>query len=222
LKVDIVKPIGDKLMSKFEHSMWEDIRGVIAGRALRSVYYPDYEVLKRVVDALKALGYKIVMTMGTFDMFHDGHAEYLLRARELGDLLVVGVDTDELTQKRKGPRRPFAKLDERLKVLSTQKSVDIMSLVRIGEDPDELIKIVRPNILVVSSSTKDVDEEKISRFREICGDVVVFPPQSSNSTTSRMRELMVDGALENLEGLHVQLGATIDALKKSKEDNHGY
>lgn len=191
-----------------EQSSLSDIQGVISGHSRRAVFYPDYETLGQVIKGLKDLEYKIVMTNGVFDMIHEGHVKYLEAASAHG-LLVVGVDTDELTQQRKGPKRPLVKLDERLLMLATQRCVSILSLVKVGDDPDELLKVVRPDVLVVSSSTKDVDEEKIGRFRSICGEVVILPPQSSGSTTSRMRELAIEGA-EEVRG---QLDLVIQAMR---------
>ncbi|MEN9647666.1 MAG: hypothetical protein RLY57_470, partial [Candidatus Parcubacteria bacterium] len=83
------------------------------GSSHLSRFIPDMNELKAVVDHFRQMGYRIVLTQGVYDLIHEGHALYLENARSLGDLLIVGVDSDELTKKRKGPSRPIVPQSER-------------------------------------------------------------------------------------------------------------
>ena len=71
-------------------------------------YVPNYADLSAIVRTLKSAGYKVVLTQGVYDLFHVGHKRYLEEAKKQGDILIVGVDTDELTKKRKGPKHTYA------------------------------------------------------------------------------------------------------------------
>lgn len=77
-------------------------------------YIPDHVKLVELVGYWKKLGLKIVLTSGTFDLFHIGHAQYLEKAKEMGDVLIVGVDSDARVKKRKGPERPIVPENERV------------------------------------------------------------------------------------------------------------
>ncbi len=90
---------------------------------------------------------KVVMTNGCFDILHSGHVEYLSKAKELGDVLVVAVNSDASVSRNKGDARPVNKLIDRMKVLSSLQSVDW--LVEFDQDtPEELINSVLPDVLV--------------------------------------------------------------------------
>jgi D-beta-D-heptose 7-phosphate kinase/D-beta-D-heptose 1-phosphate adenosyltransferase len=157
-------------------------------------YIPDYRELEMVVDDLKRMGYRIVLTQGVFDLIHEGHARYLEKALGHGDLLIVGVDTDEFTRVRKGPNRPVVPFEERLNMLAHLRHVSILTPRDVGQDIGELIRVVRPHVLIASESTKDFPEKDIVTYREYCEQVVVLPPQAVTSTTARIRYLTIDGA----------------------------
>lgn len=90
---------------------------------------------------------KIVFTNGCFDVLHFGHVRYLLEAKELGDVLVVGLNSDDSVRRLKGPARPINGEKERAFVLASLACVDFVVL--FDEDtPEELIKTVRPDVLV--------------------------------------------------------------------------
>lgn len=90
---------------------------------------------------------KIVFTNGCFDLLHMGHLNYLAKARALGDLLILGLNTDKSVQKLKGANRPIKKEIERATQLAALLFVD--AVVLFGEDtPLELIKLIQPNVLV--------------------------------------------------------------------------
>ncbi len=99
------------------------------------------------VRELKSQGQKIVFTNGCFDLLHPGHVTYLAEARSLGDILVVGLDTDQSVKKLKGESRPIQDQDSRAKVLSSLRSVDFICFFEDG-NPEPLIEAIVPDILV--------------------------------------------------------------------------
>jgi rfaE bifunctional protein nucleotidyltransferase chain/domain len=149
-------------------------------------YIPDHGKLETSVALWKQLGLKIVLTSGTFDLFHIGHAQYLEKAKELGDVLIVGVDSDARVKKRKGPDRPVVPEGERVLILSHVRHVDVVTLKNLDDPSNHLIKLVRPDILVVSESTKhglnEVDEKA-----QYCGEIILLEPQAITSTSAKLR-----------------------------------
>lgn len=98
-------------------------------------------------------GKKIVFTNGCFDILHRGHVTYLTEARKLGDLLVVGVNSDASVKRLKGPSRPINSEADRAFVLLGLKSVDAVE-VFTEDTPLELIKLIRPQVLVKGGDWK--------------------------------------------------------------------
>lgn len=102
---------------------------------------------------LRKQGKKIVFTNGCFDILHAGHIDLLNFARSCGDILVVGVNSDSSVRINKGDSRPFVPLDERMYVLSALASVDYI-VPFDGKTPEELIRKLRPDVLVKGSDWK--------------------------------------------------------------------
>jgi len=132
----------------------------------------DIEKVGKLTSSLKSiLGYKIVATIGTWDLLHIGHLRYLNRAKQYGDLLIVGADTDRAVKLYKGDLRPIIPQEERMEMLSYQSCVDIITLVddidEKGNWQYELIKIVRPDIFIaVEDSYPTEQQEEIKKFCE--------------------------------------------------------
>lgn len=95
----------------------------------------------------KRQGRKVVFTNGCFDILHVGHVRYLQEARAQGDLLVVGLNTDESVKRLKGPDRPLNNEEARAEVLAALGCVDYVTLFN-EETPAELIHVVKPEVLV--------------------------------------------------------------------------
>jgi D-beta-D-heptose 7-phosphate kinase/D-beta-D-heptose 1-phosphate adenosyltransferase len=107
----------------------------------------DREVLAGILETEREKGRTVVFTNGCFDLLHVGHVKYLQKARRLGDLLVLGLNSDESIRRLKGPRRPLINQDERAHILAALDCIDY--LVIFDEDtPLELIEALRPKILV--------------------------------------------------------------------------
>ena len=115
------------------------------------VSYKDkiYELHNAVskVDALKKQGNKIVFTNGCFDLLHHGHIFYLEKSRQLGDFLVVGLNSDDSVKRLKGSWRPIKTLESRKAVLAGLASVD-MVIVFEEDTPLHLIQNIVPDVLV--------------------------------------------------------------------------
>jgi D-glycero-beta-D-manno-heptose 1-phosphate adenylyltransferase len=106
--------------------------------------------LCKIRERLKNEKRKVVFTNGVFDILHRGHVEYLTKAKALGDVLVVGMNTDASVRRLKGPERPVVSQDDRAFVLAALRIVDYVCL--FDEDtPYNLIKAVMPDVLVKGS-----------------------------------------------------------------------
>lgn len=103
------------------------------------------DVLKQRLAQEPAL--KVVFTNGCFDLVHSGHVQYLEEARSLGDILVVGVNSDASVKRLKGEERPINPLSRRMILLAALESVSYVTCFE-EDTPYELIKLLQPNILV--------------------------------------------------------------------------
>jgi rfaE bifunctional protein nucleotidyltransferase chain/domain len=109
-------------------------------------HYPLDELIS-LRKNLKEENKKVVFTNGCFDLIHSGHVDYLLKAKQSGDVLIVGLNSDASVRRIKGEKRPILKEEERAFILSNLKSVDYVTL--FDEDtPFELINKIIPDILV--------------------------------------------------------------------------
>jgi D-beta-D-heptose 7-phosphate kinase/D-beta-D-heptose 1-phosphate adenosyltransferase len=115
----------------------------------------NWQELKTVVDGFKAKDKRIVFTNGCFDILHIGHVRYLKDAKALGDILVIGLNSDKSVSAIK-PKRPITSQDQRAEVLSALEVVDYVTL--FDEDtPYELIKLLKPDVLVKGGDWKKED-----------------------------------------------------------------
>lgn len=113
----------------------------------------DRAHLNQVINDYKKQNKKIVFTNGCFDLLHIGHVTYLDQAAALGDVLIVGINSDESVKKLKGPTRPIQSEMDRASILAALKSVD-HTVIFTEETPYELIKIIKPDILVKGGDWK--------------------------------------------------------------------
>lgn len=176
----------------------------------------DVEDVKRIVQRLKEEGYRIVLTQGVWDLIHEGHAQYLEAAKKHGDILIVGVDSDELTKKRKGPSRPIVPEDERIRMVSHLRSVDLITIRNANDDIGMLIRSIEPDVLVVSKSTKDFTEKLKQEYAPVCGSIVDLDPQATTSTTARVRQLTIEGAEQLAQEVKGLTDKFIERIKSQK------
>ncbi len=173
----------------------KDIFG--SGSVVAQRVYTDYSKLKKVVDACRIIGKKVAATVGTWDLIHEGHMAYLEMGKRLADehdvdnvVLVVGVDSDGLIHKTKGPHRPIVGQDERIRVLCHVRHVNLVKLIGPREPLWELARSIRPDVFFVSERNGHSDEE-IAKLKEFCGQVAMLPSQSETSTTAKIRLIHV-------------------------------
>ena len=142
----------------------------------------DREHLIEKVTASRASGATIVLTNGCFDLLHVGHVRYLEGAKELGDVLVVGINSDTQAKRLKGNGRPFAPEAERAELVAALRCVDV---VTIFDEPtvEQLIRSIRPDVHAKGTDyTEDsVPEREI--IREVGGRVAIVGDPKDHSST---------------------------------------
>lgn len=146
---------------------------------------------KRLIDAAglcervtqaRARGRRVVFTNGCFDILHRGHVTLLNRAKGLGDLLVVGVNSDDSVRRLKGPARPINALDDRVKVLAALSYVDYV--IPFDDDsPRELIRAVRPDIYVKGGDYTRETLPEAPLVESLGGAVCILPFVEERSTS---------------------------------------
>lgn len=152
---------------------------------------PTLEDMARTVTHLKGLGYRVVLTSGSFDLIHLGHVKYLARAKDLGDVLAVGVDSDAKIRRRKGEDRPMVPEGERLEMLAYQRPVDLIYLKDDDEARWALIKAVQPDTLVLTAD-HSYGEDELAALGELCGQIEVIERQASVTTSERIRQMYMN------------------------------
>ncbi|WP_295158537.1 D-glycero-beta-D-manno-heptose 1-phosphate adenylyltransferase [uncultured Brachyspira sp.] len=140
--------------------------------------------LDNILSEYRKQNKKIVFTNGCFDILHRGHIEYLQKARELGDLLFLGLNSDSSVKRLKGNSRPINNETDRAIVLSALECISYISI--FDEDtPLELIKIVKPDILVKGGDYKI--ENVIGR--EFAKETVLIDFVDGYSTTNIIKRI---------------------------------
>jgi rfaE bifunctional protein nucleotidyltransferase chain/domain len=145
--------------------------------------------LKTIRINLKSAGKKVVFTNGVFDLIHSGHVDYLSKAKKLGDILIVGLNSDDSVKRIKGDKRPILKQEERAFILTNLKPVDYV--IFFDEDtPEKLISEIIPDILIKGadwSVDKIVGREIVERN----GGRVMNIKFVNDQSTSKIIDLIV-------------------------------
>jgi len=171
-------------------------------------FFRNYKKIKHLVGHFRGLGCKIVLTQGTYDMVHIGHARYLEEAKRQGDFLIVGVDSDKKVRRRKGLDRPVVPEGERLEMLTHLRCVDVVFMKELGDPKWNLIRTVRPDVLVATKET--YSPSQIKELRKYCGKVVILEPQATTSTSAKIRRLQIGTAQKIGKALTPKLIQTIE------------
>lgn len=144
--------------------------------------------LSAIVADLRRRGKRVVFTNGCFDILHVGHIEYLSKARKLGDLLVVGLNSDASVRGIKGKSRPVNRQADRARVLSALCFVDYVTI--FGErTPEKLIRSLKPDVLVKGADWKECDIVGGEFVRSYGGRVARIPFVKGYSTTSVIKKI---------------------------------
>jgi len=145
--------------------------------------------LTKIIKNLKAKGKRIIFTNGCFDLLHVGHVRYLEEAKALGDVLVIGVNSDASVREIKGPERPILPVEERVEILSSLECVDYVTVFDEA-DPLLLITSLLPNVLVKGGDwTKEqiVGGEMVEKSG---GEVVIIPFVQGVSTSNLIETIL--------------------------------
>ena len=147
------------------------------------------EELHRIIEVLKKEGKRIVFTNGCFDLLHIGHIRYLEAAKGLGDILVVGINSDQSVRGLKGPLRPILPVEERAEILSGLGCIDYVTVFD-EPDPSELVSLLQPHVLVKGGDwirEAVVGKEVVERSG---GEVVILPFIKGSSTSSLIEVIL--------------------------------
>ncbi|MBN2095076.1 MAG: adenylyltransferase/cytidyltransferase family protein [Candidatus Aenigmarchaeota archaeon] len=179
----------------------------------------DYDELKKYVDAHRVLKHRIVCTIGSFDMLHIGHVRYLLKAKQSGDILVVGADSDPAIKRYKGEERPIIPLEERMEMLAYQVPVDLVTVI---EDVDEkgnwqfgLLKAIKPDVYIAVEDS--YPPEQIAEIKKHCKELKVLPRQATTSTSHTIEKAVkIRGSrvLERLKNAITDVETILEGNKK--------
>ena len=157
----------------------EELRETLSGGAK---HLEDRRRLMLRTQLEREQGRRIVFTNGVFDILHRGHVTLLSRAKELGDVLVVGVNSDDSVRRLKGPERPVNPLEDRVQVLAALSSVDY--IVAFDEDtPHELIRAIRPDVFVKGGDYTRETLPETELVESLGGEVRILPFVEDRSTT---------------------------------------
>ena len=140
----------------------------------------------RRLERARRRGRRVVLTNGCFDLLHAGHVALLARARDLGDLLVVAVNSDRSVRRLKGPGRPLVPLAERMELLAGLRAVDVV-VPFDASTPARLIARLRPDVLVKGADYRRADIAGRETVEAGGGRVVTLPLVRGRSSSAIIR-----------------------------------
>ena len=155
----------------------------------------DERSLTSLLEGLRRQGKTIVFTNGVFDILHAGHVEFLRRARSLGDVLVVGINSDISASRLKGRNRPINSERDRMALIEALDAVDY-ALLFDEDEPSEVIRRLRPSIHAKGGDYAGESLPEAEAVREVGGEVV-FVPLIGSLSTSSVIERIVELELEH-------------------------
>lgn len=151
----------------------------------------EIDELKKIIGLAKSTEKKVVFTNGCFDIIHGGHIEFLQKAKSLGDILVVGLNTDNSVKNLKGEGRPIKTEKERANILSALKFIDYITLFN-EPTPEKLIREIRPDILVKGDDYKIDDVVGREIVEGYGAHVKLIPIVKGHSTTMTLEKILAN------------------------------
>ncbi len=145
--------------------------------------------LKTIVSLLKKQNLRIITTNGCFDLIHKGHVDFLKKSKALGDILIVGINSDSSIRLMKGRKRPVNSLNSRAYILDNLKPVDFV--VPFSEpDPRHILKIIQPDIHTKGSdyNEKTLVEKDVVQYYG--GNIRIIPILKNYSTTKIIKKII--------------------------------
>ncbi len=143
----------------------------------------DWKQIQKTVESWKATGQKVVFTNGCFDILHYGHIHYLAQAKDLGDRLIIGLNSADSVRRLKGPNRPINDETTRQHLLAALEFVDAV-VVFEQDTPLELIRIALPDVLVKGGDWQAKDIVGSNVVLANGGEVRSLPYIKGYSTTA--------------------------------------
>lgn len=145
--------------------------------------------IRKIAEDLRKQGKKIVTTNGSFDLLHIGHVTYLKEAKKLGDVLIIGLNSDSSVKQYKSDKRPIVPENDRAEMLAALEFVDYV-VIFSETDPRELLKAIKPDIHVKAADyTMDQIIEK-AVVEENGGKVILLPLVKGKSTTNMINKII--------------------------------
>ena len=151
----------------------------------------EREQLAELGQRLRQEGKKVVSTNGCFDILHVGHSRILKESKALGDVLIVGINSDESVAKLKGPRRPINSQDDRAELLCELNAVDFVT-VFTEDTPVEFLRRIKPAIHVKGADYKPEDLEETPIVEENGGEVRILRLVPGKSTSLVVDQIRLD------------------------------
>jgi D-glycero-beta-D-manno-heptose 1-phosphate adenylyltransferase len=148
----------------------------------------DIAELAELVEELKNTKRKIMFTNGCFDIIHAGHVRYLQAARRLGDVLIVGLNSDSSVSLLKGPTRPINNQEDRAEVLAALAAVDYVII--FGEQTAEkLIRVIKPDIYVKGGDYVVANLPEAELIDNLGGEIVLIPEVQGRSSSNIIKKI---------------------------------
>lgn len=177
---------------------------VSAQDLLRRVSLADATPVRSLKDVVAQLeidrfhGKRIVFTNGVFDILHAGHINLLRRAKALGDVLVVGINSDASARRLKGPRRPVNREADRLALVSALDAVDY-AVIFEEDTPAEVIRSLRPDVHVKGGDYQADTLPELDAVREVGAEIAILSLVEGRSTTSLIDRIVATAALRTTD-----------------------
>lgn len=147
------------------------------------------EKLISIAKKLHQQGKKIIMTGGFFDIIHPGHTRYLQKAKNLGDVLIVVVNSDDSTRKNKGPKRPINNQEIRLEILSSLESVDYVAIFS-ELTPKEIIAEIKPSVWIKGGHYKIREMPETLTVKQCGGKVKIISLEKGFSVSNLVKKII--------------------------------
>lgn len=150
--------------------------------------------IKQIRDLLKKQNKKVVFTNGVFDLIHSGHVDYLVKAKEMGDVLIVALNSDSSVKRIKGDKRPILLQDERAFIVSNLKPVDYVAFFE-EDTPAEIINDLIPDVLVKGADwviNKIVGREVVEANGGVVKNIKFINEQSTSNIIKIIKERFKD------------------------------
>lgn len=154
----------------------------------------SYDELLRLVEKERKNNKKIVWTNGCFDILHAGHVRYLKQAKEQGDILILGLNSDSSVRKLKGEGRPFQNQDDRAEILSEFPFIDY---IMIFDEPnvEKYLKTLKPDVYVKGGdySIDNIDQNERKIIESYGGKIVLINVGKDSHTSEIIKQMKQNG-----------------------------